>query len=97
MSAPITREQFLALYFSRGTLAQCAALLSLTEEEMGAALLEAAFNKADRIAHHEAVIQFTPPLPDKVWCSQCERRVKRGEALACWSRYCRAKDEVCAA
>lgn len=97
MTIPITREDFLAMYFGRGTLAQAGAILNLTEEEMGAALLEAAFNKADRVARDRmdrTVAEFAPPLPDKVWCSQCDRQVKRREALACWSKFCAAKCEV---
>lgn len=89
----MTREQFLSLFYSRGTLAQAGAQLGLTDEEMGAALLEAAYNKEDRLRHEAQARTFAcfkPPESEKIWCCQCERLVKKAEAVRCWSKFCKA-------
>lgn len=101
----MTREQFLRLYFSGATLPNVARRLGLTEEEMGAALLEASWNKADRLRHdaEEAAAKgitllnakgFAPPPPDRVWCTQCDRQVCRAEFLTCRSKWCKAKEHA---
>lgn len=93
-----TREQVLALYHGGRTYRELCDLLGLTDEEAGAALLEARFNKVDRLNREvltrglQAAIEDMNPLPsDMVWCGQCERRVKPGEIVACQSRWCKAK------
>lgn len=39
-------------------------------------------------ARVKAVPPVKLPLPDPVWCNQCDRRVRRATAEACRSQFC---------
>ena len=98
----MTREEFLCLFHEGVSLKDLADQLRLTDEELGAAILEARYNKddqerrekAERIIRREIVAEIKPPPSDKLWCTQCDRLVHRAEALKCWSKWCQAKDKA---
>jgi hypothetical protein len=98
----MTREEFLCLFHDGVSLRQLADRLRLTDEELGAAILEARFNKDDRERREaevrrrrgEMVAALTPAVTTKLWCTQCDRLVHREEAVKCWSKFCRAKDQA---
>lgn len=99
----MTREEFLCLFHAGATLREVASRLRLTDEELGAAILEASYNKDDREREErwarrrgEIVAQLKSPAVDKVWCAQCERLVHTEEAVRCWSKFCKAKAEEAA-
>lgn len=93
----MTRDEFLRLYHGGRTLREAAAHLGLTDEQMGAALLEASFNAEDRRREHEKLMEALKAVPikpaptDPIWCDQCERLVKPGEFMACRRQFCKAK------
>jgi hypothetical protein len=43
-------------------------------------------------AKPKAVVEFTPPRDEKIWCEQCESRVTVGQAVGCKSAHCKAKE-----
>ena len=101
----MTREEFVVLFHRGATLRDVAARLRLTDEELGAAILEARYNKDDqereeaaaRERRGEIVAQLKQPAVDKIWCTQCERLVCTADAVRCWSKFCKAKPEEVAA
>jgi hypothetical protein len=98
----MTREEFLCLFHEGATMRELADKLRLTDEELGAAILEARFNKDDRERREsdackrrgEISAALIPPLTTKLWCTQCDRLVHREEAVRCWSKFCAAKAEA---
>jgi len=42
--------------------------------------------------NERTIVHFTPPIPPKTFCGQCERRVTAAEAGACGSQFCKARE-----
>lgn len=97
---PVSREDALRMFRSGATLRSAAVRFGLNEEEVAAALLEAAFNKRDnedraRLTRDMKRELESPPIlnpnADKVWCGQCERLVRAAEFMNCAKPFCKAK------
>lgn len=97
-----TRDEFISMYHGGSSLRAAALALGLTDEEMGRALLEAQFEKRERLneerKRHRLERQYLRDAPptdrDKVWCGQCERLVYPGEFMACRDQWCKARVEA---